>query len=512
MKPPNQKETIMSRFNPATPTLEARTRTTNAAGGEGYKSSPELELVSTMLTSFVQDKFYESAGGEQARLASVIGQVDPKFAAQAAIYARDTFNMRSISHIAASMIAERASGQPWAKDFFDGIVVRPDDMTEIASFYSKGGKLKLTAAMKKGFASAFNRFDGYQLGRYRAEDKMVSLVDIVNLTRPKADNEETGAALHALVNGTLRQERTFEAKLSGAGQKASSPDEKAAAKKQAWSETVPSMGYMALLKNLRNIMTDADSATLDLALKRLTNEKAVKNSRVLPFRFIIASRELLKTNHPNSQKVVRALSEALDISVSNVPKFEGRTLIALDASSSMRGMYGYAYAQRSGNAPKGGFAQTPPAEIGALFAAILAKSNDADLMLFHGSASYVNVNTLDSTTTITDQIVSKIGGGATNFASVLATANQKYDRIIVLTDCESWMDSNRKQALSQYRSKFNADPHLYMFKLCDYGNLLFPENKVYNVAGFSDKVFDVMQLLESDRQALVNEVRKVKFK
>lgn len=501
----------MSRFNSATPTLEARTRTTNKAGGEGYKSSPELELVSTMLTSFVQDKFYETAAGETNRIGKLIQSVDPLFGAKAAIYARDTFNMRSVSHIAAGELAPVVSGQPWAKDFYEAIVVRPDDMTEIASYASKGGKLKLTAAMKKGFANAFNKFDGYQLSRYRAEDKTISLVDIVNLTRPKADNEKTDEALHALVNGTLRQSRTFEAKLSVAGQKGATQEEKAASKSQAWSETVPTMGYMALLKNLRNIMTDADGATLDLALSRLTNEKAVKSSRVLPYRFVIAERELKKTHHANTQKVIRALSQALDISVSNVPKFEGRTLIALDASSSMSGMYGYSYAQRGGT-PKGSFADTPPAEIGALFAAILAKSNDADLMLFHGSANYMNVNTLDSTMTIKDQITSRIRGGATNFASVLQTANQKYDRIIVLTDCESWMDSNRKASLTQYRQKFGADPHLYMFKLCDYGNLLFPENKVYNVAGFSDKVFDVMQLLESDRQALVNEVRKVKFK
>lgn len=502
----------MSRFNSATPTLEARTRTTNKAGGEGYKSTPELELVSTMLTSFVQDKFYESQEGETARIGQLIRSVDPEFGAKAALYARDEFNMRSVSHIAAAELAPVVSGQPWAKDFYEAIVVRPDDMTEIASFASKGRKLKLSGAMKKGFANAFNKFDGYQLSRYRGEDKTISLVDIVNLARPKADNPKTDEALHALVNGTLRQSRTFEAKLSIAGQQGKTQEEKAASKAQAWSETVPTMGYMALLKNLRNIMTDSDEATLNLALSRLTNEKAVKSSRVLPYRFVIAERELKKTHHANTQKVIRALSQALDISVSNVPKFEGRTLIALDASSSMSGMYGYAYAQRSGGAAKGSFADTPPAEIGAMFAAILAKSNDADLMLFHGSASYMNVNTLDSTMTITEQIKSKIRGGATNFASVLQTANKKYDRIIVLTDCESWMDSNRKASLTAYRQKFGADPHLYMFKLCDYGNLLFPENRVYNIAGFSDKVFDVMQLLESDRQALVNEVRKVKFK
>jgi hypothetical protein len=124
----------------------------------------------------------------------------------------------------------------------------------------------------------------------------------------------------------------------------------------------------------------------------------------------------------------------------------------------------------------------------------------------------LNINTLDSTTTITDNIVRQIGGGATNFASVLQTANKAYDRIIVLTDNESWQDANRQASLKAYRDKYDVNPHLYLFTLSDYGTILFPENQVYCVAGFSEKVFDVMELLESDRKALVNEVRKVKFK
>jgi hypothetical protein len=498
----------MSRFNATVET--PRTKTVNKAGGEGYKTTPELELVSTMLTSFVQDKFYESANGTVARLSAAMDKVDPEFAAKASIFARDRFNMRSITHVAAGELAPRVAGKPWAKDFYNAVVVRPDDMLEIASYTKAKKGVLLTSAMKKGFGQAFNKFDSYQLARYRAEDKDLSLVDLVNLVRPKADNPKTAEALAALVAGKLRQSRTFESKLSKAGQGVTNAAEKAEAKATAWAEVIPTLGYMALVKNLRNIMTDAPES-LDLALKRLEDEKAIKHSRLLPFRYIMAGRELNKTNDPRTRDVIRSLSKALDIAVSNVPKFEGRTLIALDASSSMRSRYGF-YGSLGKQQSKGGFSEMPPAEIGALFAAILAKANDADVMLFHGSASYLNINTLDSTTTITDNIVRQIGGGATNFASVLQTANKAYDRIIVLTDNESWQDANRQASLKAYRDKYDVNPHLYLFTLSDYGTILFPENQVYCVAGFSEKVFDVMELLESDRKALVNEVRKVKFK
>jgi hypothetical protein len=39
----------------------------------------------------------------------------------------------------------------------------------------------------------------------------------------------------------------------------------------------------------------------------------------------------------------------------------------------------------------------------------------------------------------------------------------------------------------------------------------FPERNVFCIAGFSDKVFDIMKLLETDKQALVNEIKKVEL-
>ena len=40
---------------------------------------------------------------------------------------------------------------------------------------------------------------------------------------------------------------------------------------------------------------------------------------------------------------------------------------------------------------------------------------------------------------------------------------------------------------------------------------MFPERNVYALAGFSEKVFDVMALLERDREALVHEIEAVKL-
>jgi 60 kDa SS-A/Ro ribonucleoprotein len=39
----------------------------------------------------------------------------------------------------------------------------------------------------------------------------------------------------------------------------------------------------------------------------------------------------------------------------------------------------------------------------------------------------------------------------------------------------------------------------------------FPEKNVFCMAGFSDKVFTTMKLLETDKAALVNQIKKIEF-
>lgn len=112
-------------------TIDLHEKIHNLAGGEAYQVSIHYELVSILLTSFVQDQFYRSSQSTQHRLQALVAQADVEFAAKAAIYARTEFGMRSITHILAACIAPRLSGKPWAKQFYERIVHRPDDMGKI---------------------------------------------------------------------------------------------------------------------------------------------------------------------------------------------------------------------------------------------------------------------------------------------------------------------------------------------------------------------------------------------
>ncbi len=484
----------MSKFN-----INKTTKTRNRAGGEAYKQTPEMQLASIMLTNFAQDQFYRKSNDTFKELKELLAKVDASFAAKAAIYARKQFHMRSITHVMGAELAKHTSGQSWAKAFYEQLIVRPDDMLEIAAYYFGKGNKTMPNAMKKGFAAAFDQFDGYQLAKYRGENKTVKLIDLVNLVHP-VPTQRNAKALQDLVNGTLKNTDTWEAKLTEAGKTSQTKEEKAENKAAAWRKLVETnkLGYFALLRNLRNIAEQSPDV-LDKVLLSLVDTNRIRKSKVLPFRFLSALDAINEANLDTHarRKIQKALNDAVEIALANVPEFKGNTLVVLDDSGSMTGKRGK---------------QKSPIEIGAIFAAMLYKSNEADMMRFSDDASFIKPYFGDAAMTIANGLIQNAKAAGTNFHAIFEKARKDYDRIIILSDMQGWMGYNApKDAFKEYKKRSGANPYIYSFDLSGYGSLQFPEDKVFALAGFSDKVFDLMALLETDRNALVNEINTIEL-
>lgn len=470
---------VMAKFNkPKTKT----TKVINYAGGESYKSSDKLEFISILFTSFLKNQFYRSETETIQKIKDLVSKLDKKFVAKASIYARTVFGMRSVSHLVAGEIAyinrskKGITGETWTKHYFDNIIYRCDDMMEILSYYLHTYGKPIPAALRKGFRTAIQRFNRYQIGKYKKSNSDLSLIDLVKLIRPKANQN-----LNDLIHGTLESPETWEVELTKAGQNGKS-------KKEAWTKLVQEkkLGYFALLRNLRNILQEANEITPEV-VKQLLDEKLIKKSLVLPFRFLTAINEIEKINIEGSRQILMALNKAVDISLNNVPKFDGKTLIALDTSGSMVGK---------------------PAEIGSLFSAILYKNNDADFMNFSSKAIYQNLNPMDSTLTIAKGV--KFQNGGTDFHCIFQTAKKKYDRIFILSDMQGWIGFDTPVAdYKSYKIKTGANPIIYSFDLAGYGTMQFPEKNVYCIAGFSEKIFDIIRFMESDKNAMINEIEKI---
>ena len=101
-----------------------------------------------------------------------------------------------------------------------------------------------------------------------------------------------------------------------------------------WNELIASgkVGYMAMLRNLRNIIkSGADIAPV---LEKISDLKLVRRSRQLPFRFYSAYKTLLDAGLMTPEIHV-ALEKAITTSIENIETIKGRTLVAVDTSGSM---------------------------------------------------------------------------------------------------------------------------------------------------------------------------------
>jgi hypothetical protein len=99
---------------------------------------------------------------------------------------------------------------------------------------------------------------------------------------------------------------------------------------RAWAVVIPSMGYFALLRNLRNFEdAGVPKQVLARVVKKLADPNEVRASRQFPLRFYSAYKNL------RSESFAYALETALELSVQNIPRFPGRTLIMVDCSGSM---------------------------------------------------------------------------------------------------------------------------------------------------------------------------------
>lgn len=494
----------MSKFN--SKAVSKSSKTVNRAGGEAYSLKPREELVTLLLTSFVNDKFYEKASDQLTRLGNVFDELkangDAEFAAKAAFYARNVFGMRSISQALAANVAAKVSGENWTRRFFSAFPRRVDDVTELMSFYQntfavdkskKGYARSIPNAMKAGLRNSLGKFDTYQLAKYRGENLDLSLVDVVNLLHPKP-TDKNADALAKLVAGTLRSENTWENKVSAAGQKAETEEEATELKGKAFDELVRSrkIGYFALLKNLRNIMQTTPE-TIDAACEMLTDRKLIQKSLVFPFRFLDALDAIQSAG--GNRKIVDALNKAMDISVENCPEFSGNTLVILDESGSMG----------SGNKSYAG--------IGSLFAAVIFKRNaNADVMAFSDDARKItNLNAGDSVMSIAEKILARRTAAGTNFHAPFAKMTKRYDRLIFLSDAQGWVGYSAPTSdLANYEKKFGKT-NIYSFDLAGYGDSQFSQERLYLISGFSDKVFSLMGKLEQDRNALIHEIEAVEF-
>ena len=250
--------------------------------------------------------------------------IDDALAADPEATLREAIRLRSEAQIRVTpqVILVRAANHPAVRGTglvrrcARQIILRADEpATGLAYQLSAFGREGIPNSLKKAWRDALERFDDYQLAKYRLEGRAVKTVDVVNLVRPRSESVDR------LVRGALKvSDRTWEGVLSTRG-----------SSRESWLAALPKMGHMALLRNLRNLL----HAGVEPGLFADRLVAGVAGGRQLPFRYYSAWRAVSKAG--GDPVVARALEACLSQSVENLPWFGGRVMSLCDNSGSAQG-------------------------------------------------------------------------------------------------------------------------------------------------------------------------------
>ncbi len=487
------------------------TKVINHEGAASFVITSEVELYTAVATSGLSDTFYEKADARLFRIQSLIAKNDPEFVAKLAIYARNEMYLRSIPIVLAVELAKLNTGSSVVSNAVKGVIKRADEIAELLAYYQLSNQRfgtkklnKLSKQVQKGLALSFNNFDEYQFAKYN-RDTEVTLRDALFLVHPKAKNDSQQLIFNKLAKGTLSTPYTWETELSALGQSNFKNEvERKLAIKNTWESLIDSnrLGYMALLRNLRNIIeANVSFFHIDHVCTILSDKESILRAKQLPFRFLSAYRELKDLNSIHISMILNALEDAVSASISNLKGFasETRVLVACDVSGSMQNPV----------SPKSKILMY---DIGLVLGMLLhSKCRRVVTGMFGDTWKIINVPTKGVLNNVNEfyKREGEVGYSTNGYKVIDDLVHRKVvmDKIMMFTDCQLWDSQADGNSLSISWRKYKTiapNAKLYLFDLAGYGQMPIDirRNDVYLIAGWSDKVFDIMHAIDNGKSAI----------
>jgi hypothetical protein len=490
-------------------------------GAPGYARDAKSELFLLAVANMVgENTFYEQAGGRDARyrdLVHTVAVADPAWMLGFLGWLREQANMRSAALVAAAeavkarLAAGVVNGPVTSRSMVNAVLQRADEPGEMLAYWTSRYGRKIPKPVKRGVADAVRRlYNERAMLKYDTASKGFRFADVIDLTHPTpvdgaedwqgvlfrhaldrrhGHGGEIPYPLKTLITNSILRERvaegdhdllldpdtlrsagmTWEDALSLAGGHVD--------KAQLWTALIPSMGYMALLRNLRNFdqagVSDEVAATV---AARLADPEQVARSRQFPFRFLAAHRNVpsLRWGH--------ALDRALTASLANVPTLPGRSLILVDVSGSML------------SPASGALSDITQADAAKVFGAALATRTDPTLVWFNDSSGRIAVTKGGSLLKLAESFP-PVGGG-TSTAAAIARWYAGHDRVVIVTDEQAHYDG-----YARVDQPVPSHVPVYTWNLAGYryGHAPSGTGTRHTFGGLSDAAFRMIPLLEAGR-------------
>lgn len=514
-------------------TTEVTPSTSTEQGGPGFHRDPRTELFLSAVTALAgESSFYETAVGRDTRVISLTRQLavqDQHYPWLLAflLWLRQRANIRSTGLlIAAQAVHARleAGLHGGNRDLIRSALGRADEPGEMLAYWQSTFGRALPMPVKRGIADAAIRlYTEYSYLKWDSTRRPYRFADVLNLTHPgdrRGSRQELRgnqrhlfpqilddrhghagpgqspaalsmlAARRRLLNTPIPQRRALLLSHSGPEilEAAGATWEFVAGWVQGeldaalWERLIPRMGYMALLRNLANFdRAGISEAAATQVIERLTDPGQVAGSRQLPLRFLAAHRQVA------SLRWGPALETALNLSLSNVPRLSGRTLVLVDQSGSMM-------------APLSARSTLLRAHAAAVFGAALAlRAEQADLVQYGTYSQVVPVSAGAAVLRVADQF-RDLGGTQTEAA--LRAHYRQHDRVVILTDEQAagfWGpasgDSDRAFGVLA-----GLPPHVWAYtcNLAGYRSGHAPvRGRHYLIGGLTDHMFGAIPLIEA---------------
>lgn len=303
----------MSSINTISRLAQTQLTAVNSVNTPVAKISAEKQLSRLVLASMLWEKqFYIDGKSHGELVANLVKQVAPEKVAALAIDARERFKLR---HVPLLLTRELARIGELKASVLDAVIQRADEMSEFLALYWKEGRVPLSNQVKKGLASAFVRFNEYQLAKWDKNSAAVSLRDVMFLAHPKPQTSAQEALFKRVANQELETPDTWETQLSAGADKKATFSRLMAEKK---------LGALAFLRNLRNMV---QAGVSEQEIREYA--RTVDVAKVLPFRYIAAARTV-----PQFEDMLEAMMLR---SLATLEKLPGKTILMVDVSGSMFG-------------------------------------------------------------------------------------------------------------------------------------------------------------------------------
>jgi 60 kDa SS-A/Ro ribonucleoprotein len=454
-------------------------------GGTGFLSSPETELLLLVAGSlFSGDTYYEEDESRKERfhhLTSKVSQKDPHFVASLAQYARQVLGLRSGP---SALVAHLFWWGPKevAKEAAQGVWLRGDEHLETLA-YTKAQGWKITSGLKKAVASRLNSMNPVALLKYQKSGRSFSQRDALIISHPKPQDQNHALVYEWLIRGkkglpeaqafvaqVLEERPTWERILSTKG-----------SSRESWLEALPHLKGLSLVRNLSNLhsfnLLKEEEVQEILASKLLSPE--VAKWGIWPYQWLQAISIGRKEGWP--EPFLHLLETALENTLPPL-HLEGETLILVDISGSMSN-------------PISSRSQATYALAAVSLGSLLYRRTGGQLVGFNYDIHPVQLPPKAPIARIVEELIPKVWGW-TYLGEALEKTLPNFSgrRVVIFTD-EQVHDNAYRPLKKWIQEGPNRIAHVV--NVAGYPFLAFPENGIVRVGGWSERLLEILTLLET---------------